>query len=178
MAILRKATVSLLTLAAVGALLLLGGIIFNGTVSAITGSSSDRSPDAVNTAQSRELFNRGKRIFRFDAFGDQAFWGGALGLHKAIEGEKLGGVGPGVSPKTALGVGLKVDVKALPESLRRQLRRGKVDLNDPAVTLALLKLNAVVGVQGFFNPDDSLRAVGITCALCHSTVDDSFAPGI
>jgi hypothetical protein len=178
MAILRKATVSFLKLAAVGALLLLGGIIFNGTVSAITGSSSDASPEALNTAQSRELLNRGKRIFRFDTFGDQAFWGGALRLHKAIEGEKLGGVGPGVSPKTALAVGLKVDVEALPRSVKQAIAEGDVDLDDPATTLALLKLNSVVGVKGFFNDRGTLRSMGITCAFCHSTVDDSFAPGI
>ena len=69
-------------------------------------------------------------------------------------------------------------MQALPERLRNQLRKGQVDLNDPAVTLALLKLNAVVGVTGFFNDDGSLSSMGIQCALCHSTVDDSFAPGI
>ena len=125
-----------------------------------------------------DLIAQGKQIFRFDTFGDEDFWGGQLRLHEAIEGEQFGGVGPGVSPATALEVGLKVDVKALPQRLRTQLRRGQVDLNDPAVTLALLKLNAVVGVQGFFNDNGSLSSVGITCALCHSTVDDSFAPGI
>ena len=129
-------------------------------------------------SQSANLIQEGKQIFRFDTFGDEDFWGGQLRLHEAIEGEQFGGVGPGVSPTTALSVGLKVDVEALPRSLRRQLRRGNVDLDDPAVTLALLKLDAVVGVKGFFNDDGSLNAVGITCALCHSTVDDSFAPGI
>jgi hypothetical protein len=124
------------------------------------------------------LISQGKQIFRFDTFGDQDSWGGQLRLHEAIEGEQFGGVGSGVSPKTALAVGLKVDVDALPKSLQNQVKKGKVDLNDPAVTLALLKLNAVVGVTGFFNSDGSLSAVGITCALCHSTVDDSFAPGI
>ncbi len=93
----------------------------------------------------------GRKTFRFDTFGDEAFWGDTLELHKAIEGSNFGGVGPGVSPKTALSVGLKVDVDALPASLRDRLRRGKVNLDDPAVTLALLKLNAVVGVTGFFN---------------------------
>jgi hypothetical protein len=83
-----------------------------------------------------------------------------------------------VSPKTALAVGLKVDVKALPKSVRDALAAGNVDLDDPAVTLALLKLNSVVGVKGFFGSDGTLRSVGIECALCHSTVDDSFAPGI
>jgi len=125
-----------------------------------------------------DLIAQGKQIFRFDTFGDEDFWGGQLRLHEAIEGEQFGGVGPGVSPATALEVGLKVDVNALPKSLQRQLKRGRVDLNDPAVTLALLKLNAVVGVTGFFNSDGSLKSVGIQCALCHSTVDNSFAPGI
>jgi hypothetical protein len=136
---------------------------------------------ASTQAQARrnaDLIAQGKQIFRFDTFGDEDFWGGQLQLHEAIQGEQFGGVGPGVSPATALEVGLKVDVKALPQRLRNQLKRGQVDLNDPAVTLALLKLNAVVGVQGFFNDDGSLSSVGITCALCHSTVDDSFAPGI
>lgn len=124
------------------------------------------------------LIAEGKQIFRFDTFGDEDFWGGQLQLHQAIQGEQFGGVGPGVSPALALEVGLKVDVEALPRSLQNQLKKGKVDLNDPAVTLALLKLNAVVGVTGFFNDDGSLSSIGITCAFCHSTVDDSFAPGI
>src|SRR5215207_255897 len=128
--------------------------------------------------QAANLIAEGKQIFRFDTFGDEDFWGGQLQLHQAIQGEQFGGVGPGVSPSTALAVGLKVDVEALPKSLQRQLKQGKVDLNDPAVTLALLKLNAVVGVQGFFNSEGSLSSIGITCAFCHSTVDNSFAPGI
>jgi len=132
----------------------------------------------AKAAETPNLIAEGKQIFRFDTFGDEDFWGGQLRLHEAIEGEQFGGVGPGVSPATALSVGLKVDVKALPYTLRKQLRFGKVDLNDPAVTLALLKLNAVVGVTGFFNPDGSLSSIGIQCALCHATVDDSFAPGI
>ena len=128
--------------------------------------------------QTANLIAEGKQIFRFDTFGDEDFWGGQLQLHQAIQGEQFGGVGPGVSPETALSVGLKVDVQALPERLRNQLKRGQVNLKDPAVTLALLKLNAVVGVTGFFNNDGSLSSMGIQCALCHSTVDDSFAPGI
>jgi hypothetical protein len=120
----------------------------------------------------------GRDIFRFDTFGDEEFWGDALKLHEAIQGASFGGVGPGVSPKTALGVGLKVDAEALPRKLRGQLKNGRVNLDDPATTLALLELNAVVGVTGFFNDAGSLRSVGIQCALCHSTVDDSLAPGI
>jgi len=124
------------------------------------------------------LFEQGKEIFRFDTFGDEDYWGGMLQLHKAIEGAALGGVGPGVSPKTALTVaGLKVDVDALPGNVQAKLKQGKIDLDSPANTLALLQLNAVVGVKGSFT-GDSLSSVGITCALCHSSVDDSFAPGI
>src|SRR5262245_36208591 len=90
----------------------------------------------------------------------------------------FGGVGPGLSPNAALALGLKVDSEALPSLLVAQLKRGEVDLDDPANTLALLRLDAVVGVTGFFNADGSLRSFGIQCALCHSVVDDSFAPGI
>jgi hypothetical protein len=122
--------------------------------------------------------DEGQRIFRYDTFGDEAFWGDTLKLHLAIEGAALGGVGPGVSPNTALAVGLKVDADALPGSLKSDLRHGRVNLDDPAVTLALLKLNAVVGVAGFFGNDGKLTSVGLQCAVCHSTVDDSFAPGI
>jgi hypothetical protein len=126
----------------------------------------------------KELLKNGRQIFRYDTFGSEAFWGDALQLHKAIAGEKNGGVGGGVSPKTALAVGLKVDTDALPEALKQQLKEGKVDLEDPSTTLALLKLNAVVGVTGFFDKDGHIRSMGIQCAFCHSTVDDSLTPGI
>ena len=119
----------------------------------------------------------GRKTFRYDTFGDEAFWGDALRLHEAIAGEALGGVGPGISPRAALSLGLKVDSAALPPSLRNRLRRGEVPLDDPATTLTLLQLNAVVGVRGFFD-GERLGSVGITCALCHSTVDDSLAAGI
>jgi hypothetical protein len=87
--------------------------------------------------------------FRFDTFGDEAWWGDTLHLHEAIEGVKFGGIGPGISPATALSLGLKVDLDALPSSLVQQIKLGKVNLNDFAVTLALLKINAVVGVTQF-----------------------------
>ena len=126
-----------------------------------------------------QLFEQGKEIFRFDTFGDEDYWGGMLQLHKAVEGAALGGVGPGVSPRTALTVaGLKVDVDALPGNLQAKLKQGRVDLDSPATTLALLGLNAVVGVKGVFDRGGSLSSIGITCALCHSTVDNSFAAGI
>jgi hypothetical protein len=134
--------------------------------------------DSVIDQNAKSMVAQGRQTFRFDTFGDQAFWGDTLQLHRAIEGQNLGGVGPGVSPRTALAVGLKVDVDALPEQLQEQLHAGQVNLDDPATTLALLKLNAVVGLTGFFNPDGTLRSMGIQCALCHSTVDNSFAPGI
>jgi hypothetical protein len=136
-----------------------------------------RGPDAEILDHAVEAIQAGRQTFRFDTFGDEAFWGGTLGLHRTIEGAKLGGIGPGLSPKEALAAGLKVDVEALPEQLQQQLVKGRVNLDDPATTLALLQLNAVVGVTGFFS-NGRLTSVGIQCALCHSTVDDSLAPGI
>ena len=126
----------------------------------------------------QRLFADGKRIFRFDTFGDEAYWTDTLRLHQAIEGQKFGGAGGGVSPKTALAVGLKVDAEAIPGDVADAIKKGQVNLDDPATTLTLVKLNAVVGVKGTFNGDGSLRSIGLTCAVCHSTVDDSFAPGI
>jgi len=143
-----------------------------------TAAEPSSASDTAIDSNAQHMLARGKQTFRFDTFGDQSFWGQALQLHQAIEGSKLGGVGPGVSPRTALAVGLKVDSDALPATLIRALRRGEVNLDDPSTTLALLKLNSVVGVTGFFKPDGSLRSVGIQCSLCHSTVDNSLAPGM
>jgi hypothetical protein len=125
-----------------------------------------------------QLISQGQQTFRFNTFGDEAFWGDTLHLNQAIAGANNGGVGPGLSPKAALALGLKVDVDALPASVQQGILNGTVNLNDPATTLALLKLNAVVGVKGFFDSNGSLNSVGIECALCHSTVDNSLAPGI
>src|SRR5215211_2557607 len=136
-----------------------------------------RNFDAQIAANANELLENGRITFRFDTFGDEAFWGGALQLHQAIKGASLGGVGAGISPTTALSLGLKVDLDALPQPLINKLKQGKVNLNDPATTVALLKLNAVLGVQGFFQ-GDNLNSVGITCALCHSTVDNSLTFGV
>jgi hypothetical protein len=129
-------------------------------------------------ATSQQPPNQGQQIFRFDTFGDQDFWGGTLELHKAIEGARFGGVGPGISPRTALALGLKVDVDVLPVPIRTALKLNKINLDDPAVTLLLLKLNAIVGVTGYGNADGGLDSVGIQCALCHSTVDNSLLPGV
>lgn len=136
-----------------------------------------RFDDTINQNAER-MMAEGKQTFRYDTFGSEAFWGDALQLHRAIAGERNGGVGPGVSPRTALAVGLKVDADALPDALKQQLAAGRVDLDDPATTLALLKLNAVVGVTGRFDSSGAIRSIGIQCAFCHSSVDNSFAPGI
>ncbi|MGA1874984.1 MAG: hypothetical protein ACMUIA_05215 [bacterium] len=120
-------------------------------------------------AGQERMIDEGRQIFRFDTFGSEEFWGGKLRLHEAIAQ---------VSPKTALAVGLKVDVDAVPRNILNLLKQGKVDLDDPANTFLLLKINSVVGVTGFFNEQGNLSSIGIQCCLCHSTVDDSFAPGI
>ena len=138
---------------------------------------TDSGDDPVVASVTKRL-EAGRNTFRFDTFGDEAFWGDVLKLHQAIEGQARGGVGPGVNPKAALGVGLKVDLDALPPEVVTALKNGQVNLDDPATTLALLKANAVVGVTGRFGDDGNLRSIGIQCALCHSRVDDSFAPGI
>ena len=167
-----QVVVVLLTVAAI--------VVFFGSDASWAGQQGRKSPNAPLTtdAHADRMLEEGKQTFRFDTFGDEAFWSDALQLHRAIAGANLGGVGPGVSPKTALAVGLKVDLDALPQSLVAQLKDGRVNLDDPATTVALLKLNAVVGVKGTVRNDGSLQSVGITCAFCHSTVDDSFAPGI
>jgi hypothetical protein len=134
--------------------------------------------DRQTSDNAQRMLREGKQIFRFDTFGDEAYWTDKLKLHQAIEGSKFGGVGGGVSPRTALGVGLKVDMDALPPDLVQKIRRGQVNLDDPATTLALIKLNSVLGVKGSFNNDGSLKTLGLSCAVCHSTVDDTFAPGI
>ena len=111
----------------------------------------------------------GREIFRFDTFGDEQLWTDVLRMHEVI---------PTVPPATALAVGLKVDVEALPAEVIAALRANQVDLTNPAVTVELLRLNAVVGVQGTVDAAGQLTKVGVTCALCHSSVDNSFAPGI
>lgn len=170
-------------LLATGSILLLGMLAWT--------SSCDEDSDAPAAVSVRNSFDQciddnknamfaeGRQIFRFDTFGNEEWWGDRLRLHQAILGAALGGVGPGVSPKAALAVGLKVDAEALPAALVEQLKAGQVDLDAPATTVALLRLNAVVGVTGFFDSaSGALSRLGIQCALCHSTVDDSFSPGI
>ena len=164
-----------------GALALSASLLFLTNTAAGTDrqdSSTDGEDfDRTIIQYNAHLLRTGRQAFRFETLGDEAFWGDALKLHQAIAGAANGGVGGGLSPQAALSLGLKVDREALPSSLQKQLRQGKVNLADPATTLALLKLDAVVGVKGFFE-GGRLRSVGIQCSLCHSTVDNSFAPGI
>ena len=169
---LLKRTSGVLIVAAFGAASLYGAL------NAFAAPPSKTAVDAENASYAQMMLDEGKKTFRYETFGSEAFWGDTLQLQKAIVGEKDGGVGPGVSPKTALSVGLKVDADALPDALKQQIKAGKVNLDDPATTIALLKLNAVVGVAAFANPDGSVKSMGIQCAFCHSTVDNSFAPGI
>jgi len=162
--------------ALMGACAIAGGALFN--VSAV--SQTPRAPAKApsSTAEAVRLVTQGKQVFRFDDFGDNAFWSGALQLDKAIEGSAHGGVGAGISPKTALSLGLKVDSDALPKPVLSALKAGKVDLNSPATTLALIKLDAVVGVKGHFSKSGAMSSIGLTCAVCHSTVNNSVAPGV
>jgi mono/diheme cytochrome c family protein/cytochrome c553 len=126
---------------------------------------------------SRKMLKEGREIFRHDTFGSEDFWSGKLRLHQAIAGERFGGVGRGVEPKDALKLGLKVDTGVLPKILAEAVRGGSVDLGDVKTTMELLKADAVVGVKAKFD-GDKLTSVGITCAICHSTVDDSIMKGI
>jgi hypothetical protein len=114
------------------------------------------------------MMSEGQEIFRYDTFGDEAFWGGQLRLHETVRT---------LTPAQVLALGLKVDSSALPPGLVRQIRQNRFDANDAANTIALLKMDAVVGVRGFVT-DNELTSIGITCALCHSTVNDALAPGM
>jgi hypothetical protein len=141
-------------------------------VMAVSGKMPPAHDGHAAIASAREHDGRGpdgQDIFRFDTFGDEQLWTNVLRMHEVL---------PTVSPATALAVGLKVDVDALPRNVIRALRAGAVDLTDPAVTVELLRLNAVVGVKGVVGDGGQPTKVGVTCALCHSSVDDSFAPGI
>jgi cytochrome c5 len=139
-----------------------------GAILSACGSRSDSS-----SVEQAALVTEGKQVFRFDTFGDETQWTNALRLHEVIS--------TAVDPTTALSVGLKVDAQALPAAVVTGIQNGSVDLKSPATTVALLKLDAVIGLKGTVetvNGKDVLTRVGVTCALCHSTVDNSFAPGI
>jgi len=169
-----------ITLMNLGCVVMFGAVITTPLYAESPGAN-DNAPEETKEGIIKNAalnIEDGRNIFRHDTYGDEAFWGDALQLHQAIQGSQFGGVGPGVSPKTALALGLKVDSDSLPGKVRSALREGKINLDDVGVTLALLKNDAVVGVKGFFNKDGSLKSVGLTCAVCHSTVNDSLAPGV
>jgi len=125
--------------------------------------------DRLTNAHARRMVEEGRQIFRFDTFGDEQLWTNVLRMHEVIAT---------VPPATALAVGLKVDVEALPREIIAALRAGEIDLTNAAVTIELLRLNAVVGVRGTVSGTGQLTSVGITCALCHSSVDNSLTKGI
>jgi mono/diheme cytochrome c family protein len=149
------------------------------TLALLVGACGGGGEDEVDAAMEgskaggKSLVAQGRHIFRYDTFGDEAKWTDALRMHEVIPAV--------VDPTTALAVGLKVDVEALPEAVRQGIASGAIDLKSPQTTLALLELDAVVGLKGRVDEENGvkkLKRVGVTCALCHSTVDDSFAPGI
>src|SRR5438445_4849801 len=143
-----------------------------GVVAGIFGTLAVNPPSTRRDAPAQVLAE-GKQIFRFDTFGDEKFWTDTARMQEVVQSS--------VSPSLALKVGLKVDAEAIPPAVAQALKAGQVDLNSPATTVTLLKLNAVVGTQGpvrRLNGKDTLVRLGIACALCHSTVNNSFAPGI
>jgi hypothetical protein len=139
------------------------------------GGSSEDDPAIAAAVQ---LVEQGRATFRFDTFGDESFWGGALQLHLWIAGHKKGGVGEGLSARAALALGLKFDLDALPPKLLERMRTDTPDFDDPQLLLDLLQENAVIGLAGKFRGDGTLRSVGVQCSLCHSTVDDALMPGV
>jgi mono/diheme cytochrome c family protein len=143
------------------------------TVFTACGDSNTSPPAVTFETLDPTLVAQGKAIFRTNTFGDETYWTDTLHMNAVVQG--------GVSPATALAVGLKVDLDTLPQAVRDAIAAGQVNLNDPATTVTLLKLGAVLGLNGTVqtvNGKDSLVKLGITCALCHSTVDNAFAPGI
>jgi cytochrome c553 len=134
-------------------------------------SPQQRDPEsAARSPMNPGLLAQGREFFRFDTYGDESFWTDTLRLHEVIR--------TSVSPTAALGLGLKVDADALPAAVKSALQAKTLDLDDPATTVALLKLNAVVGLVGEVDANEVLTSVGTTCALCHSTVDNSSGTGI
>ena len=149
-------------------LALLSVVVF---LAADSQTPQDFAPNFFGSAEgsAQNMIHQGRQTFRFDTFGDEAFWGGQLKLHETINH---------LTPNQALQLGLKVDSQALPAAVIDAIKNGTVNLNDPTVTLLLIKLKAVLGVVGFFNANGTLKSVGLTCAICHSTVDNSVAPSI
>jgi len=163
----REAIFPLAVSVSVGLALLAGFALGTGEQGNAQAQASQKSEN--DNAHAQRVIEEGRQIFRYDTFGDEQFWTDVLRMHEAIAT---------VPPATALAVGLKVDVEALPREIIAALRAGEVDLTNPAVTIELLRLNAVVGVRGTVSETSQLTRVGITCALCHSTVDNALTAGI
>jgi mono/diheme cytochrome c family protein len=164
----RIAVLTALLLAATGGLI--AGCM---TGQPVPGGTRTPTGFDVPSDMSPQTLAEGRQVFRFDTFGDEQFWTDTARMHEVVQRS--------VSPTTALSVGLKVDADAIPPDVAQAIRAGQVDLNSPATTVTLLKLNAVVGLKGTVNTvngRDTLVRLGITCALCHSTVDNSFSQGI
>ena len=157
---------------------LAGGALFN--VSAVVEARAPTAQPASATDEATSLVTEGRQTFRFDTFGDEAFWGDTLQLHKAIAGAEQRRRRAGREPEDgARGRPEGRRRRAADGRRRRRSRRARSTSTIPATTLALLKLNAVVGVNGVFDKQRQAAARSASqCALCHSTVDDSFAPGI
>jgi hypothetical protein len=154
-----------------------GGVDTNPA--ALAQQAPERSFEHRIEAHAKDMLKEGKHTFRYDTFGSEDFWGGKLRLHEAIAGAAHGGVGPGLTARQALQLGLKVDLGALPKILVEAIKGRSVDLDKVDTTLELLRANAVVGVTGFFDKSTKrMTAIGIQCSLCHSTVDDSLMKGI
>jgi mono/diheme cytochrome c family protein len=134
---------------------------------ALAGLACAGSGESLGPPQ--HTINEGKQIFRFETFGDETFWTDTLGMHQVVQT---------LPPTTALSVGLKVDADTLPPAILQAIQAGQVDLSDPATTVRLLKLGAVVGLRATVDTNNQITRLGITCALCHSTVDNRIAPGI
>src|SRR5690348_3193268 len=145
----------------------MGFVMFLGlSVLLLAISCNDEGPGAPSPAE----IAAGKDIFRFDTFGDEKFWTDTLHMNTVIQNA--------VDPTTALSVGLKVDADTLPPAVLQAIEAGQVDMHSPATTVTLLKLGAVVGVKATVDANNNITRLGITCALCHSTVDNRIAPGI
>ena len=143
--------------------------LFCAAAAATAGLFAACGPDGGSTEPSPQVVAQGKQIFRFDTFGDETFWTDTLRMHEVVET---------VSPTTALAVGLKVDADTRPPAVLQAIQAGQVDLNDPATTVTLLKLGAVVGLRATVDANNRITQLGTTCALCHSTVDDRITNGI
>lgn len=162
-------------------LIVTGGIVIDCSApkkTKRTTADQGGNPKTWNTSiteNATTMLEKGKAVFRFETFGDEKFWTDKLQLHRAIADEKAGGIGKGLTPKAALDAGLKVDLDVVPNFMKKKIKEGKL-LDDTDATLALIKLNAVVGVVGNFE-EGKLKSIGLTCAVCHSTVDSETGIG-